>query len=288
MSTNGDLPRRDAEESPKTIKARSADAVGALIAAAASELTEDETTVNQEAEGYPRLSAAELLELDLPDPPRLGGPFTESQLVLIYAQRGVGKTFFSMSLSLAIAIGDLSFCGWDFHEGRKVLYVDGEMSLRMMQRRLRDLLAGSGAMTPDGPEVQFELLSSARLWETEGYGIKDLIDEQNRARLEKAIDRSGARVIVLDNLSTLSSGDENSSEEWAPVESWLVKLRAKGLTVILVHHAGKGGQQRGTSRREGPMDLIIKLQRAKNYEATDGCRAEVLFEKCRDAYGTGV
>ncbi|MEM7518499.1 MAG: AAA family ATPase, partial [Planctomycetota bacterium] len=132
------------------------------------------------------------------------------------------------------------------------------------------------------------LLSSARLWETEGYGIKDLIDEQNRARLEKAIERSGARVIVLDNLSTLSSGDENSSEEWAPVESWLVKLRAQGLTVILVHHAGKGGQQRGTSRREGPMDLIIKLQRAKNYEATDGCRAEVLFEKCRDAYGTGV
>ena len=57
--------------------------------------------------------------------------------------------------------------------------------------------------------------------------------------------------MVIDNLSTLCRyGRENESESWGPVQEWILGLRRRGLSVLLVHHAGKGGTQRGTSRRE--------------------------------------
>ena len=33
-------------------------------------------------------------------------------------------------------------------------------------------------------------------------------------------------------------------------QEWLLRLRRRGVSVLIVHHAGKGGEQRGKSRRE--------------------------------------
>jgi len=42
----------------------------------------------------------------------------------------------------------------------------------------------------------------------------------------------------------------HDAESWLPVQHWLLRLRRSGKAVIIVHHAGKGRAQRGTSRRE--------------------------------------
>jgi len=34
------------------------------------------------------------------------------------------------------------------------------------------------------------------------------------------------------------------------VQGWLLVLRRRGISVMVIHHAGKSGLQRGTSRRE--------------------------------------
>ncbi len=65
----------------------------------------------------------------------------------------------------------------------------------------------------------------------------------------------------------------------------LLGLRRRGMSAVIVHHAGKGGLQRGTSRREDVLDTIIALRRPKDYDATEGARFEVHFEKNRGFTG---
>lgn len=58
--------------------------------------------------------------------------------------------------------------------------------------------------------------------------------------------------------------------------------------MLFVHHAGKGGQQRGTSRREDVLDTVISLRRPVDYHPDQGAVFEVHFEKARGIYGEDV
>ena len=69
------------------------------------------------------------------------------------------------------------------------------------------------------------------------------------------------------------------------MQSWLLDLRRRGLSVLLIHHAGKTGVQRGTSRREDVLDTVIALKRPKDYEPEDGARFEIHFTKHRGFAG---
>jgi hypothetical protein len=53
-----------------------------------------------------------------------------------------------------------------------------------------------------------------------------------------------------------------------------------------VHHAGKGGGQRGTSRKEDVLDTVIALSRPPGYVASEGARFEVRFTKSRGFWGS--
>ena len=57
---------------------------------------------------------------------------------------------------------------------------------------------------------------------------------------------------------------------------------------MLIHHAGKGGQQRGTSRREDVLDTVITMKRPKGYKEQDGACLEIFFEKNRALFGDEV
>ena len=97
---------------------------------------------------------------------------------------------------------------------------------------------------------------------------------------------AGVELAVIDNLSTLCrSGIENEAESWLPIQEWLLGLRRRGMSAMIVHHAGKRGLQRGTSRREDVLDTTIAMRRPKDYEPSEGCRFEVHFEKSRGFTG---
>jgi len=94
---------------------------------------------------------------------------------------------------------------------------------------------------------------------------------------------------VMDNISTLSrTGKENEGESWLPLQEWGLRLRSRGKTVLFIHHSGKDGQQRGTSRREDVMDTVISLKKPADYKQQDGASFEVHFEKNRGLYGDDV
>jgi putative DNA primase/helicase len=90
-------------------------------------------------------------------------------------------------------------------------------------------------------------------------------------------------LVILDNLSTLcTTTSESASDAWVPIQNWLLKLRRRGVSVLLVHHAGTNGRQRGTSRREDALDTVIALRRPEDYSPDQGARFEIQFEKLRN------
>lgn len=224
------------------------------------------------------VTANELLEMNIPPREHLLSPILVTQsLSMLYAKRGVGKTHFALGLAYAIASGGryLRYCA---PAARKVLYIDGEMPASAMQTRLAEIAAVSATEPPDPSYLKFltpDLQPGA---------MPDISTAEGQAAIEQFLD--GVTLVVVDNLSTLArTGKENESEGWFPVQGWALSLRRRGMSVLFVHHAGKGGAQRGTSKREDVLDTIVRLQHSDDYSPEEGARFEVHIDKGRHLFG---
>lgn len=220
----------------------------------------------------------EFLKMELPKREMILAPFFPSQgLCLLYAQRGVGKTHVALGIGYAIATGG-SFLKWKAPKPRKVLYIDGEMPAGAMQERLQRISLKEDLKLPDPSYLQ--LITP----DLQDNAMPDLSIKEERDVLEDLILDSD--LIIIDNISTLfRSVDENDAESWQPVQDWALELRRKGKSVLFVHHAGKKGLQRGTSKREDVLDCVIKLVQPPGYSADQGAAFEVIFEKTRHFTG---
>lgn len=198
-------------------------------------------------------------------------------LAMLYAYRGFGKTHTAIGLAMAVATGG-TFWKYKASKPRKVLYIDGEMPAGTMQERLAQAVHQQGLELP--AEDYFRLITPDR----QEQAMPDIASKEGQAMLAPFV--ADAEFIVIDNLSTLCrTGKENEADGWLPVQQWVLELRRMGKSVLLIHHAGKGGQQRGTSRREDILDTVITLKRPDDYDAAEGARFEVHFEKARGLHG---
>lgn len=242
----------------------------------------DQHQPEQPGELAPRVSAVglrEFLARDIPAREMLLAPWLpKSGLVMVYAPRGIGKTWFAIYTALAAASGG-EFLGWQAPAPVRVLYIDGEMPAVALQERLAIGVASGyevaapGSLSIITPDMQPDFRP-----------MPDLSTPEGQLLLEPHTNE--ADLIVVDNIATLCrSGKENEGESWLAVQGWALRMRAMGKSVLFVHHAGKGGQQRGTSRREDVLDTVIALKYAKGDEALQGARFELHFEKNRGFYG---
>jgi putative DNA primase/helicase len=213
--------------------------------------------------------------LAISTPPRemlLDPILPERSLAMLYAPRGVGKTLLSLSIGLAVASGS-PLLRWHAPRQRRVLYVDGEMPLVSLQERLRAISTGLGAVVPNNG---FRIVAA----DSTENGLS-IGSEKGQRAIDPLL--SGVDLVIFDNLSTLcTNGSESASDAWVPMQNWLLKLRRRGIAVLLVHHAGTNGRQRGTSRREDALDTVIALRRPEDYSPEQGARFEVHFEKLRN------
>jgi putative DNA primase/helicase len=239
--------------------------------------------VEREAASAPRLrsvTAEELLTLTLPQREYPLAPVLPLPgLAMLYAPRGAGKTFTALSIALAVASGGAAL-KWRAPKPRRVLYVDGEMPAGQMQERLARLIRAADAHPPEADFLRF---ISADL---EPEELPSIARPETQRALEAEMAATGAEVVIFDNLSTLATGPrENESDDWVDLQTWFLRLRRLGKSVILVHHAGKAGQQRGTSRREDALDTVIALRRPADYGPERGAAFETHLEKARGVTG---
>jgi len=105
---------------------------------------------------------------------------------------------------------------------------------------------------------------------------RNLIDEHAAA----------SDLIIIDNISSLfRSGIENEAESWQPAQDWALAWRKQGKSILFIHHAGKGGQQRGSSKKEDILDTVICLKHPENYRADQGAHLDIIYEKTRHFSG---
>jgi putative DNA primase/helicase len=215
----------------------------------------------------------DFLNIDIPPREMLLSPILpDRSLAMLYAPRGVGKSWLGLSVGLAVAAGE-SLLRWSAPRQRNVLYVDGEMPLVSLQERLKEISAGFEA---DIPNDRFRILAADN-----GEGGINLGTDEGQQSIEPLL--TDIDLLILDNLSTLlTSRSESASDAWVPIQTWLLKLRRQGKSVLLVHHAGTNGRQRGTSRREDALDTVMALRRPEDYSPEQGARFEIHFEKLRN------
>lgn len=200
---------------------------------------------------------SELLAAVYPPPEFLLEPIlVHPGLMMVYGPTGVAKTYFSLGLGLSASSNHPIL---KYRPGRQcgVLYVDGELGNRALQDRLRKLIRGHEFM----PERFYTLTRDDQA----GGMIPDLNDAGSQIRFLASIPED-VELVILDNLSTLTSFTEgkeaNSWESWDAMQRLLLQLRRRGYSVIVVHHANKGGtEQSGTERKLHIMDTVVSLRK---------------------------
>lgn len=223
---------------------------------------------------------AELLTLDIPPRESFLAPWLTAQsLSMVYAWRGTGKTLAALAIAYAVAAGGSCF-GWHAPKPRRVLYLDGELPAAELQARAAALVASEDAQPAPG---MLRFLTP----DLQPRGMPNIASPQGQAALEPLV--AAADLIVVDSIATLGrAGRENEAEGWQPVATWALEQRAAGRAVLFIHHAGKGGQQRGTSSREDILDVVLSLKRPNDYHEREGARFLVQFEKARALKGKDV
>ena len=209
------------------------------------------------------ISLGSLLSLDLPPREHLLSPWLrQGESVLIFAPTGVGKSLFALSLALAIT-GSGSFLGWDAPKERKVLYVDGEMPIDDIRDRAAMLLPTVGG-NPDAASRNMTFM--ARQYQPLRMDVEfpDLATDTGRDAVLRIAREEKAELVILDNLSTLATiDDENSASSFNGPVAFLLKMKQAGLACILIHHSGKASSSayRGSSKIATTFEVILGLNK---------------------------
>jgi predicted ATP-dependent serine protease len=209
--------------------------------------------------------------------PLLGNWLLLQALCMIHGARGEGKTFLAFWIACAVAAGQDLF-GWKCAGPRKVVYLDGEMSSGMLQSRIKaipkHMRPKQGMLKVVTPDFQPGVLP-------------DLSNRDEQELINAAID-GDTDLIIVDNLSSWSKSGREDSETWAPIAEWALRHRAEGRSIIFIHHSGKAGTQRGTSRREDLLDVVLALKKPAGSSPSEGACFEIRFEKNRHLVGAEV
>jgi hypothetical protein len=225
------------------------------------------------------VTAGEILSMEFKPRETLLSPWLNTQgLAMIHASRGVGKTLIGIGIAVAVSSGG-NFLYWNSPKPSGVLYLDGEMPGGVLQERIAQAINGS----TKEPIEPLKIITP----DLQENGMPDLSKEDWQEALEPCL--QGISLIIVDNISTLCrTGRENEGESWLPLQEWALRLRSRGYSIVFIHHDGKGGQQRGTSRKEDVLDTVIHLKHPGDYRPEQGARFEVHFEKARMIYGDDV
>ena len=214
------------------------------------------------------------IDRDIPPLDRLlGDMLSTTTRMMLVAPTGLGKTNIALAMAVAVALGR-DFLHWrGAGRPRRVLYVDGEMSQRLMKQRIIDAARRAGM----GEELSAEDLATleANLFILNYADFPDLAP-LNTAPGQQFIDEvieqlGGVDLAVFDNIQALTGGDQLDPAEWQPVLPWAKQLTNRQIGQLWIHHTGHDESHAyGPKTREWQFDTIAMLERVER-PAADIC-----------------
>ena len=184
------------------------------------------------------------------------------------APKGSGKTTFVLAALAAVREGD------DFLGGPTISTPIVFLSEQSRGNFEAEYLGPAGLMGDDGFHVLYR-------WETRHFDWETIV----AGAVEKCR-REGAKILVIDTfISWAKPRDENDAPVMERLLSLLQDAAAEGFTVIVIHHARKGGGNaieagRGSSAFAAAVDVIIHIRRPSG-----GASSTVREINCEGRYG---
>jgi hypothetical protein len=202
------------------------------------------------------VDATELLSRPFQPPQFLIRYLTPARaIVLLTGDTGGAKTALAIHLSVALATGQpvAGRFSVDPNCDGSVLYCNGEMSPDVLNRYVREAIAGVGAE-----------LKPARLFFEGIDGVATFrFSDATRDRLEELVSSLRPSLVVLDTQRALLVEDENDGVEVRRAFSWLRSriVNEYGASVLVLHHLRKIGQTSNNDRERvsGHRDILASV-----------------------------
>jgi AAA domain len=183
--------------------------------------------------------------------------------VLVHGKTGTYKTFLVLDLFASLVLGR-DWLGHPVKERGRVLYVAAEGAETIAER-----LDGWGQQTGESiPSEQFSVMTTpARLNSADAM-----------AELMLWIELHEPIAVAIDTLSkSMGAGtDENSNSDMSAALTVVDRIKAQGITVVLIHHPGHEHQQRarGASALEIGVDTSIRVEKISELHGKLTCEKQ--------------
>lgn len=168
----------------------------------------------------------------------------EGSINILSAKPGSFKTWLTLYFALCISKGDPVFGVFNVKKSN-VLIIDEEDSDKLIKDRLIKL--GDNGDT----NLSFSIMTGFMADNHEN--IEMLLSELIRRKI---------KVLIIDSLIRIHSGDENSAKDMSSLFRKISVLKEKGITVLINHHNRKGqdNQNYGNQMMRGSVDILAALE----------------------------
>jgi hypothetical protein len=237
-----------------------------------SRLNSEPVAPKVEIAELPPLTLDDWRDRDLPEPDFIMGHWVSTtSRALVTAATGLGKTNFGLALGIRGA-GGIDFLHWQARRRARVLYIDGEMSRRLLRQRVLDEVQRVGT----SPGLFFALSHE------DIPNFKPLNTIEGQAWMNALIDKiRGVDLVILDNIMSLTVGDMKDGEPWQQTLPWVLSLTKRQIGQIWIHHTGHDETRSyGDKTREWQMDTVAHLDAVKR-DDTD-ISFSMAFKKARE------
>lgn len=171
-------------------------------------------------------------------------PYLETGMCnTLFAYGGSGKSFFSLGMGISVASGFPLFGVTPTQTGN-VLYLDWEADQYEHTERLHAIKAGAG-ITEDLRHTIFYRRQTASLGESSHY-------------LRRLVSMHEIRLVIVDSMGPARGGE--LKDDWK-TNAVFDAARSLGVTVLIVDHLPKGGNE---SDRNRPIGSVQSENRARN------------------------
>jgi hypothetical protein len=172
------------------------------------------------------------------------GLWAEQAVGIVGGQPKCFKSWLALDLAVSVASGTPCLRRYATSRPGPVLLYAAEDALHVVRERLEGICAAAAVSLKRLP---LHVITSP---------VLRLDLEPDRDALAAAVERLQPRLLVLDPFVRLHRVDENQAGEVAPLLAYLRELERRFATsVLLVHHAGKGGHARAGQALRGSSEF---------------------------------
>ncbi|WP_028130262.1 DnaB-like helicase C-terminal domain-containing protein [Selenomonas sp. AE3005] len=205
------------------------------------------------------------------------GGLEKSDLIILSAGSGVGKSTFAMNIVRDVA----------YVSDKAVLYLNSEMSDKQQARRYAALLSGvSHGSIRNGIDPNFggfeKIVAAAETFAKKKIytvTIPDLQLTNVVAEIRRMVDRFGVELVVVDYIGRMDTMSLKDLQEWQMMEqsARVLKTTAQelGIVIVMVAQLSSNGQTlaKGSSMKN-EADLWLNLRRVEPDEIRDYVNAD--------------